>query len=484
MNPPQPAAGGAACVTLAKFVDRLRADPSRLPEAIARSAAERLLDNLGCMVFGSAIEPVRATVELATGLGLGDAAVVGWRRRTSPTAAAFANGVLAQSFELNDLGAYVHAGACVVPASLAALDVVRGEVPGASYVAAIAAGYEVTVRLAESVGAAAELDAGWHTPGFHGAVGAAASAAMLLGHDEPTIAQSLAIAADLAGGGLMLARLGTDVKRLHCGRAAETGVFAALLAGRGLKARLDVLENPLWGYARALTGGAGRLDHTRLVEGLGAVFTGFDRTGVKYYPVGAEVLSVIDSINRLKSERGFAWTDVDRVTVRTPGFFHRAEGHLFPESVSQVHFNIEYGAAMALVHDVRPVYEGPAVLDQWLSGFTDPDVRDLAGRVDHVADAELDRRNPYGIDAIVEVRRRDGRLERAETAYVAGAASRAAMQFAPMGAERLLQKFTALVSRALPGPRAGANARTLSAIGLTADVRPVLGSFLQDVAAR
>lgn len=429
--------------------------PARVPPPVLEQARQRLLDNIGCMYFGLAVPPAKKTVDLVVAQGRGECPVIGLVQTTSAPAAALAHGILAQSFEMNDLGAYVHAGACVVPACLAALAQTEHPVTGAAFLAAMVAGYEVTVRLAEAIGPAAELDIGWHTPGFHGAVGASVAAGLLLGSDAPVLAQTIAIAADLAGGGLMVARLGSDTKRLHCGRGAETGLMAALLARTGLDARLDALEHGTWGYCRAMAGGKAPAQIEAITDALGTKYVGFDRTAIKYYCVGAEVLGVIDNILKLKRRPGFRVEDVAAITVGTPRFFVLAEAHRFPRSPTETHFNVEYGVAMALLYDVAPVHEaGRALLDRWMTGFEDPRVRDLFGKVCHVVDEDIDRRNPYAVDSRVKIRMRDGTELAEETQYVRKAESMGTMRFAPMDEGRIVRKFGVLTQAALaPGKR-------------------------------
>lgn len=429
---------------LADFVCGLRRDPGRIPADVRGHAMQRLLDNFGCIAFGRTVVAARQIADLATGMGQGHCRLVGSPERTSATAAALAHGTLAQGFELNDLGVYVHPGACIVPACLAGMDLAPGEVSGTALLAALVAGYEVTVRLSECVGPAAELDIGWHTPGFHGAVGAAASTAMLLGMDEAGVAQALVIAADLAGGGLMMARLGSDIKRVHCGRGAETGVLAALLAARGMRSRLDTFEHPDWGYCRTMVGDATGFDLQAIRAGLGEDFVGFRRTAMKYYPVGAEVIGMIDAVSAMKARHAVSAADVEQVEVATPAFFMKAEGHEFPSTDAQIHFNSGYGVAMALVHEVRPVYEDRSILDYWRTGYHDAQVRELAARVRHVVDPELDQKNPYGIDSKLTLHLRDGRVLEHRTDYLRGADSAGTMKFAAMGDDRLVRKFRAL----------------------------------------
>ncbi|WP_144113945.1 MmgE/PrpD family protein [Paraburkholderia sp. BCC1886] len=466
---------------LARFVVQARAEPARFEAEVRAQASQRLLDNLGCIAFGTSVGPARTIADLAVSLGAGAARLVGTNVTTSPTAAAFAHGTLAQSFELNDLGVYVHPGACVLPACLAGLDLASQPVDGSTFAAAIIAGYEVTVRVSECVGPSPELDIGWHTPPFHGAIGAAASAAMLMGLDEAAIAQALVIAADLAGGGLMLARLGSDIKRVHCGRGAETGVLAALMARAGLKSRLDTFEHADWGYCRTMVARSDGFDLSAITSGLGDDVVAFRRTAVKYYPVGAEVLGVIDTVTALKREHAFTADDVERLHIGTPAFFVKAEAHEFPERDAQIHFNSEYGAAMALVRDVRPVYDDASILSYWADGYHDPAVRRLAARITHGVDAERDRQNPYGIDSTVRVELRDGRRFEGRTGYVDRAESNSTMQFNTMSEARIVSKFNALLGQLAPPETRSRIVDTALGIGALPDAN-VLWTALQAIA--
>ena len=437
----------------AEMACALRADPDRIAINVKNDAAQRLLDNFGCISFGRTVEPARKIADLVTGMGQGNCRLIGGSERTGASAAALAHGTLAQSFELNDLGVYVHPGACIVPACLAGLDLAPGAVSGAAFIAAMVAGYEVTVRLSECVGPSAEIDIGWHTPPFHGAVGAAASTAMLLGLDKAGIAQAMVIAADIAGGGLMLARLGSDIKRVHCGRGAEAGVLSALMAQKGLRSRLDTFEHPDWGYCKTMTASATGFNLEAIRDGLGEDFVGFRRTAMKYYPVGAEVIGMIDAIGQLKALHRIKASDVDDVEIGTPLFFVKSESHEFPETDAQIHFNSEYGVAMALMHDVRPVYEDRAILKYWLTGYKQLEVKQLAARIRHVVNSELDKKNPYGIDSSVKVRLKDGTVLENRTDYLRPADSAGTMRFAEMGEEKIVRKFRALTHDVLAAPK-------------------------------
>ncbi len=188
-------------------------------------------------------------------------------------AAAFANGVLAHAFELDSLrkpGAGVHPGAVLVPAALATAQE-RGA-GGRALVAALVAGCEILFRVGKATKHTPE-SRGFHAPGLTGPFGAAVAAGHIAGLDAAAMTNALGIAGSLGGGLLAFAKSGNGgmVKRLHLGRAAESGVLAARLAAHGFTGPDTVLEGEfgfLDAYCTdtdvgALTAGLGERYETR-----------------------------------------------------------------------------------------------------------------------------------------------------------------------------------------------------------------------------
>ena len=101
-------------------------------------------------------------------------------------------------------------------------------------IAAIVAGFEVMYRIGRATKHSNERR-GFHAPGTTGPFGAAVAAGKLLRLDATAMTNALGIAGSLACGLMEFARSGTGamVKRLHLGRAAESGVLAASLAADG-----------------------------------------------------------------------------------------------------------------------------------------------------------------------------------------------------------------------------------------------------------
>src|SRR4029077_14370765 len=159
-------------------------------------------------------------------------------------AAALANGALAHAFESDNLtkpGAGVHPGATLLPPGLAVAQE-RGS-SGRALITAVFAGFEVMYRIGYATKHSNERR-GFHAPGTTGPFGAAIACGTVMGFDCERIRDHAGIAASLACGMLQYARAATGamVKRIHPGRAAESGVLAANLAGAGFTGPARVLE--------------------------------------------------------------------------------------------------------------------------------------------------------------------------------------------------------------------------------------------------
>src|SRR5260370_23967013 len=127
----------------------------------------------------------------------------------------------------------VHPGATLLPAALAVAQE-RGQ-GGSELITAVVAGAEVMIRIGRATQHSNE-SRGFHAPGTTGPFGAAVACGRLMGFDAERMRNALGIAGSLACGLLEFARAqnGAMGKRLHLGRSAESGVFAASLRPAGV----------------------------------------------------------------------------------------------------------------------------------------------------------------------------------------------------------------------------------------------------------
>jgi 2-methylcitrate dehydratase len=203
------------------------------PEVID-GATSRVLDTFGALVAGFGGEPCRMLRQMATELyPQPGAAIVGTRRSTSVEMAAFVNGTTARFAELNDTyhvpgKSGVHASDVIMP--LVAVGEYRHST-GPELIAAVIAAYEVCLAMAD-----ASPDNGFDYTNFV-ALGVAVGSSTLLGLSEDAIRQCISLSV-VSGNALRRVRTG-DVsmwKSAASGQAGRAGVFAALLAARGMGA--------------------------------------------------------------------------------------------------------------------------------------------------------------------------------------------------------------------------------------------------------
>src|SRR6204780_838672 len=231
-------------IRLAEYAAALRYDD--LPREVIERAKDCIIDTVAVIVLGARLPWSQIVMRYAERVGAGGRArVLG---STGPTlrapAAALANGTLAHAFESDNLtkpGAGVHPGGTLLPPALAVAQ--ETGCSGRRLIEAVVAGYEVMYRIGYATKHSNERR-GFHAPGTTGPFGAAVAAGVLLGLDAERMTNAIGIAGSLAGGLMEFARSGTGamVKRLHLGRASESGVMAAYLAADGFTGPRSVLE--------------------------------------------------------------------------------------------------------------------------------------------------------------------------------------------------------------------------------------------------
>jgi 2-methylcitrate dehydratase PrpD len=161
--------------------------------------------------------------------------------------AAFVNGGLAITLELDDmhLGARLHPGDAVIPAAFACAQ--ETGVPAGAFLDAVVRGYEVMIRIGESVGPGHYRF--WHNTSTCGPFGSAAAVCSLLGLPPGAWADALGNAGTQACGLWQVREEKTMSKVIHSGRAAQSGLLAAVLSRYGLTGPRQILEGPYGLYS-------------------------------------------------------------------------------------------------------------------------------------------------------------------------------------------------------------------------------------------
>jgi 2-methylcitrate dehydratase PrpD len=399
MSGPQPPLLDNATRDLARFAAGLRYED--LPPEVVERMKLSVLDSVGCCLYGATLPWTRKVAALAEAEGARPvAALMGMGRRTSVALAALVNGTAGHAFELDDIHkeSIVHAGSLATPVALAFAEQ-QGGAPGRDVLTAMVAGYEVGHR----VGAAATMSLffrGFHPQGTSGTFVAAATAARALGLNAGQFQHALGIAGSQAGG-LMAAQEGAMVKRFHSGRAAQSGVYSALLAQSGFTGITDVLEAPYGGY---LSSYSDQPNAARLTAGLGATW---ETLAVGYKPHAAvtSIHTALDGLGDIMREHKLAPGDIQKVEVGLSPMTHvHCAWEYKAQGVTAAQMNLYYGLAVIAV-------DGVAFTDQYHEDrLRDPRLLDFIRRLTAYVDPEIEGMGPaFRHAARVKVTARDGR---------------------------------------------------------------------------
>jgi 2-methylcitrate dehydratase PrpD len=422
---------------LAEFAVALRYDD--LPRPVVERLKRCVLDALGCCLFGVTLPWTRMLIDLVTEEGGNpQARVIGTGLKTSVSQAVLIGATAGHGFEMDDIhaAAHLHAGSLALPTALALVDA-RGSLDGRSLIAALAAGYEVGLRV--SLAATGKLFMrGHHFQGACGPFVAAATAANLLKLKPDAARHALGIAGSF-GAGLMAAQEGAMSKRLHCGRAAQAGVQGAQLAARGFTGIPDVLEASYGGFLSTFSGAP---DLTQLTRELGESWEILS-VGFKPYATAASVQSVLFAIDGLMAENMLGASDIERVLIHCSTMAHRHCAWRYePRGVTAAQMNLFFTSAMMIV-------DRQAMQDQFREDrLTDPAVLKMIERisieVDPLYDAGGDQSRHC---ARVTLTTKDGRSFRREVLDRPGSPTN------PLSPQHLERKFATLAAAVLPDAR-------------------------------
>ena len=307
-----------ATAAAAAFIEGVNFDA--IPAEALRIGTRCLLDGLGLFVAGSEEHTVQLLVEEAEQSG-GRADALLLSRGNVKVPAPMAARVLGTAGHAHDwddsqvsidpdhvYGLLTHP---TIPPLSSALVISQklGAIDGKAFMLAFLTGFEVECKISEWMLPQHYLR-GFHSSGTVGTFGAFAAAAKLLGLKGEQLRSGFGIAASFAAG--IRCNFGTMTKPLHVGRAAENGVTAALLAGRGFTADPDALDGP-WGYFAVQGGG---VSAEKIAQGFGKTWTIVEPgVSIKPYPCGVLTHPTIDLMLKLVSENNVKPDDVESVKV-------------------------------------------------------------------------------------------------------------------------------------------------------------------------
>jgi 2-methylcitrate dehydratase PrpD len=427
------------------------------PGAKARHVAVgAFLDTVGVTLAGASEAVARIVQRVVAAESSGSCRIFGTSIRTSASGAALVNGTAAHALDFDDMCfvSLAHPSAPLVAAALA-----TGELAGAhgrSVLDAYVVAFEIEGRLGRAMNPR-HYERGWHATSTLGTVGAAATAARVLGLDPEAAARALAIAASEASG--LKQNFGTMVKPLHAGLAARNGVLAALLAKEGMTASDLAFDGPQ-GFLVAMDSRQPSLEEATV--DLGTHWEILD-TGVtiKLYPSCAGTHPTIDALLDLRRQERLTAADVEGIEIRVDSVTPDVLIYDRPTTGLEAKFSMPFCAAAAIIDgriDVE-TFEADRLRDSAIAA--------LLPRVRMCVDPALGRDAPPLTQARLQIQLKDGRVLTAAADGARGYPER------PATRDEMLAKFRACARRALTEQKAEQALGALLDIESASDVRTI-----------
>ena len=299
---------------LAQHASTLRYDA--LPPELVERIKQCVLDTLGVTIGASGLcgeaQIVRDYVnELG---GRAEARILGFGGRAPAPWAVFVNGSLGHMLDYDDVGAGGHVSIATVPVAFALAEK-YGRVSGRDFIAAIAAGTDIHVRLNQAVDIPDwTMTEGWFATQLFGFISGAATAANLLRLDREQTENAFGIAyTQLSGSRQMAVGSATHLRSMQAGFSGQGAVLAAELAKRGIVGSREIIEGRYGlfkNYVRTTTP-----QWDAIAEGLGERFPMLDVHGFKVWPACGYTRATNAATLELRREHDISPDQVAAITV-------------------------------------------------------------------------------------------------------------------------------------------------------------------------
>jgi 2-methylcitrate dehydratase PrpD len=443
-----------AAQTLAEFATELQYD--RIPGDVIERAKACVIDTVGACTYGSTLPWSKIVIGYAEHYGRGgQSTILGTAQKVHAPLAALANGALAHAFEMDCLvqpSAGVHPGASLTAPGLAIAQEVGAS--GRDFITAVVAGGEVMHRIGDASKQSTE-HIGFHAPGVTGAFGGAVIAGRLLKLSKDEMTMALGIAGSLGCGLLEFSKSGGGmVKRLHLGRAAESGVLAATLAKNGFSGPATVLEGK-FGYMHVFCHEG---DPARLTAGLGESWK-LLTLALKRYACHVTSHVPVTAALELQEKHKIQGDDVAAITIEGSEKMFSHHNILEPQDMTMAQYSAPFNVALSF-------YRNPREPDSFSEAArNDPKIRALCRNVKVVVRKDPVKNNPLA--SRVTVKLKDGRELTCDLPHFPG------MPQQPLNHAQLHEKFTTITKGVL-GARAEKVFADFSAIEKVANMREVI----------
>lgn len=407
---------------------------SSLPDEVIQSAKFCLLDLVGVALAGSRQPTTRLAIEVFGKNAPPEEATL-WASpaKLSIAAASLLNAVQAHAIDMDDGHRYAngHPGTVTIPAAIALAE--SEGLSGRELIAAIVVGYEVFIRLGRVINPDL-LKRGFHTTAVIGTFAAAAVAAKCLKLSVAQIENALSLAGLQSAGLLEALSSGEMGKSFQVGKAVQSGVLAAMLAGRGADGPEQIFEGDK-GFFQAFAGK--KCDTEAVCSNLGVDFQ-IVNVYFKRHAACRHIHSALDAIAEILLDNEIDRTEIEAIDIETYSVAKNLTGHL-ATSGSELAAKFSMPVAIGL----KLVFDRTDALAFTQENISDPRVHAIARKVSITTSAARDTVYPGVRGADVLIRTKDASYGR-EVLYPKGEPEY------PLSLEELIGKYETNAGMAFP----------------------------------
>jgi len=386
----------------------------KIPTEVIIKSKQLLLDYLGYTLFAYKEEKA-AEIIIKTIKELGvncESTVLGYGIKTSCLLAAFANGAMGHMTELDDThtGTSSHPGDSIISAALALGE--REGISGKELLVSIISGYEAALRIGESV-MPTHYWRGFHPSATINTFGAAVSGGKILNFNSEQIANTLGLAGlQVSGYFYYLAENIRMPKDFNTGRAAMSGIFAAVLTKNGFQGGRTVLESEN-GFCKLFSDPFSvRFD--RISDRVGQVFKILEvahkpYTGCRHLHSAVEAtLNILGkhTINPYNVEK------INAIIFETGAKFVNDPEPWLPDRAGYGNrFSTQFNVAVALLEGSEGIHN--LLNHKYVKEkMNDLKVRDFMKKIQVISDPDLDKEYPKAWPTIIEIINKKGKKYR------------------------------------------------------------------------
>jgi 2-methylcitrate dehydratase PrpD len=314
-----------------------------IPEQVIEKSKQSLLDCIGVALYGCRSEASKISEKVICSMeSKKEASVIGTMFKASTPNAALLNGIRSHVADYDDsLFDFGHPSAILMPVTLALSE--SNGADGKKMLTAFILGSEVGSKLGQLMGWK-HYEAGWHSTGTIGTIGAVAAASKVLDLSKVEIVNAIGIAASSASG--LRQNFGTMTKSWHAGKAAFSGIIAAFLAKHGYDSAPDSLEGEN-GFIKTFQGES--VDFFNI--NMGNPYSIMD-IQIKKYPSCHGTHASIEAVLQLKKEYDFSWEEIKGIECYgRPVLNETVLVYHEPKNELEAKYSVEFCVAAALIYN-------------------------------------------------------------------------------------------------------------------------------------